>query len=351
MTTSVSRFIILLLLIFIGKIGFAQTILNKDNKFGLIATDGSYLLEMAYDDIHELLLYDRYKTAIYQYKKDDKYGLYNCLTKVNTGLVIDTVDQGHGKGTYAFKINDLWGFIIEPELHKFDWVMPKYNYITQWSDGFNPFAPDPYYNDYVFKGFAVSMDSLWGYASYTEDKLIIPMQYINRIEKMVNIGELEYVARDYKIGGGYIIDANTHKRITVSDVVMAKQFGEYYADTYFDGNTMFYRIQHLPTAQKIVDLEAKDFELGTLHYQLMSNEIFEVSCEAKRKNPNQYQDNLCIWYNLKTGEEVYRTKTPNCREIKLGYDDDPTAVWSKVTCGGGKSKIIGRLIDGVFVEE
>ena len=195
------------------------------------------------------------------------------------------------------------------------------------------------------------MDGISRYASYIEDKLIIPMQYKNRVEKMVSIGETEYVARDYKQGGGYIIDANTHRRIAVSDVVMAKQFGEHYADTYYDGNNIFYRIQHLPTAQLIVNQETKDFELGTLHYKLMSDEILEVSCEAKRKSPNNYQDILHIWYDLKTGEEVFRMKTPNCRDIELGFDDDPTAVWSKVTCGGGKSKIIGRMVDGKFVKD
>lgn len=282
----------------------AQTIVNKDNKFGLMDTDGSSILAMEFADIHELLLYDNYKTDLFLYKKDKMYGLYNGKTKLNTGLVLDSIVQGHYKGTYAFRSGKLWGMVIEPELYRFDWVMPKYAEIAQWSDGISPFIPDPYSFDYNFKGFSVRNDSLWGYASYKEDKLLIPMKYRNRIEKSHDSQGTYYVSRDYKKGGGYIIHRETFASIEVSDVVMADRFGDYFVDSYFIGDIQYTRIQHLPTGTKSLDVEAKDFEHSNIRFKMITANIIEFNGEAKRKNENKEEDPLHIWYNLKTGEEV-----------------------------------------------
>ncbi len=329
----------------------AQTIIHKDNYYGLIDSSGTYLLALEYEDVHELLLYDNFRTHMYQYKKDNKYGLYNARTKANTGLVIDTIEMGYQKGTYAFRSGNLWGFVIEPQLHKFDWVLPKYKEIRQWSDGISPFVPDPYFIDYQFKGFSVRVDSLWGYASYHTDSLLIPMQYKDRIEKLDRTQGDVYVSRNYEMGGGYIIHPKTYAAIKVSDVIMTEQFGDYFVDDYFMGDSMYVRVHHLPDAKMVMDVDTKSFEGTQIDYKMISPNIMEFNGEAKRRNQRQEEDHLRIWYDLTTGQEILRMKTANCRELSWGGQDAPTEVWMEVVCGGGNSKIIGHVVDGKFVKE
>lgn len=344
------KYFVLVILLFTVAFGSAQTIIHKEDKFGLIDSSGTYVLGLEYSDIHELLLYEKFKTNLYLYKKENKYGLYNGRTKSNTGLVLDEIVLGHRKGTYAFRTGHLWGFIIEPELHQFDWVMPKYKEVVQYSEGLPIFVGDPYFVDYYKKGYSVRVDSHWGYASYKEDKLLIPMQFKNCIERSSDSQGSLYKSCGPNTRKGYLIHNETFAFIEVSDVVMAKRFGDYFVDDYYLGDTRFIRIQNLRTAQKISDQEQRDFESSNIHYKLISADIMEFSGEAKRKSPRMEEDQLRIWYDLNTGEEMLRLKIPNCRELELG-DDDKTEVWSVVECGGGNSKIIGYLSDRKFVKK
>lgn len=331
--------------------GFSQTVIKTNNKFGLMNGDGTMLLPAEYTDVHELLLYDNYKTGIYVYKKDKKCGLYHGVSKADTGLVIDSLQQDYRKGSYIFRIGNLWGMIIEPEIYHFDWVMPKYKRIIQYSDGINPFAPSPYAMDRDFKGYSVSMDSLWGYASYKEDKLIIPMKYSNPIQKFQRSSGTIYSSNDRKSNSGYLIDPKTFTDIHVSDIVMTKEINGYYLDDYFIGDDCYLSILQLSSGRKILEAKMDAFELEPVEFRYINDEIIEVSAEAKRKNESKQEDDLCIWYNVVEGTEVLRMTTPNCRQLDLGLEDDPNALWMHVVCGGGKNKILGHIVNGKFVKD
>jgi hypothetical protein len=338
-------------LCFISYCGSSQTVIKTKDKFGLMGNDGSMLLPAEFSDLHELLLYDNYKTDIYVYKKDKKCGLFHGVTKADTGLVIDSLQQDYRKGSFIFRIDNLWGMIIEPELYQFDWVMPKYKRIIQYSDGINPFAPSPYAIDRDYKGYSVSMDSLWGYASYKEDKLIIPMKYPNPIQKFQRSYGTVYSSNDRKSNSGYLIDPKTLTDIHVSDIVMTKEINGYYLDDHFIGNDCYLSILHLNTGRKILEAKMDAFELEPLRFRYISDEIIEVSAEAKRKNESKQEDELHIWYNVVEGTEVLRMTTPNCRQLDLGLDDDPTSVWMHVVCGGAKNKILGHIVNRKFVKQ
>lgn len=328
-----------------------QHIIHKEDRYGLIDSTGTYLLPVEYDDIRELLVFDAFRTRIYQYKKDNKYGLYNSGSNENTGAVLDTVFRGPGGGTYLLGAGNAWGFLIEPEMYTYSWVMPKYKEVIAQSDGFNPFSPDPYMFDYQSKGFCVRNEALWGYASYYEDKLLIPMEYENPIEKLDRAAGDLFVSINRKKGGGYIIHPKTLAVIQVADAIMGDQLGDYFVDSYWVNDSMRVRTYHLPTGRKIIDVDAKSFERMNISFRMITSTILEFGGEAKRKKPNVEEDYLHIWYDLNTGEEILRQKTIFCRELTTGGEDAPTEVWSVVTCGGGNSKLIGHLVNGKFVKD
>ena len=327
----------------------AQNIIHKGEQFGLMDSTGTYLLPLEYDNIQELLLYKAYRTRIYQYRKNNKYGLYNFRTKENSGPLFDTIVCGRNGGTYLLNTGDLWGFVIEPEIRKFSWVLPQYKEVHPMCEGLNPFVPNPYEHDYQHKAFNVRNDALWGLASYYENKILVPMEYEFTIRVSTGTDGSLYVSYNRKVGGGYLIHPQTLVTTKVQEPIMGKRYGDYFADTYWVNDVKYIRVFHLPTGKTVFEVNCEVFERMHTNFRLINSNTLEINGEAKRKFENKEEKTICIWYSLNSGEEVLRLSTTNCREIRTGGKENPNEIWSIVTCGSGKNKLLGNMVYGKFV--